>query len=163
MTRFLYILPLLLFSFLSSQSLKHELRAVWISTASGDWPKTTDMAEQQRSLIEIFDMLRRNNFNTVFFQVRPRGNVLYRSSYEPWISQLTGVIGKDPGYDPLAFAVEEAHKRGLDLHAWFNVAKVWGSDQLPSNSQHVTRAHREWVKLYENEWWLDMGIPAARE
>ncbi|MFA6469058.1 MAG: family 10 glycosylhydrolase [Bacteroidota bacterium] len=163
MTRFLFILFSLFISFLSAQSLKHELRAVWLSTAGGDWPKTTDVAEQQRSLIEIFDMLRRNNFNTVFLQVRPRGNVLYRSTHEPWISQLTGVIGKDPGYDPLAFAIEEAHKRGLDLHAWFNVTKVWGSDLLPSNLQHVTRAHRDWVKHFENEWWLDMGIPAARE
>lgn len=145
------------------QSPKHEVRAVWISTAGGDWPKTTDVAEQKRSLITILDRLSENNFNTVFFQVRPRGNVFYRSIHEPWASQLTGVSGKDPGYDPLEFALTEAHKRGLELHAWFNVAKVWGSDNLPVNAQHVTRAHRDWVKLFENEWWMDLGIPDARE
>jgi uncharacterized lipoprotein YddW (UPF0748 family) len=149
-------------SFAFSQSPKHEVRAVWISSAGGDWPTTTNAAEQQRSLIDIFDRLAENNFNTVFFQVRPRGNVFYHSAFEPWASQLTGVLGKDPGYDPLAFALTEAHKRGLELHAWFNVAKVWSGDNVPASPQHVTRAHRDWVKLYENEWWIDMGIPEAR-
>ncbi len=157
------VFTLFLSSLTYSQSPKYELRAVWISAASGDWPKSTDAAEQKRTLIEIFDVLKKNNFNTVFFQVRPRGNVLYRSALEPWASQLTGELGKDPGYDPLAFAVEEAHQRGLELHAWFNVVKVWGTDILPQHRQHITRAHREWVRRYENEWWVDMGIPAARE
>ena len=150
-------------SFLAAQIPKHEVRAVWISAASGDWPRSNDPAEQQRSLIDIFDLLKRNNFNTVFFQVRPRGNALYRSSIEPWAPQLTGVMGKDPGYDPLEFAVEQAHRRGLEIHAWFNVAKVWGTEQLPQHRDHVTRAHRNWVKLTDGEWWLDMGIPEARE
>jgi uncharacterized lipoprotein YddW (UPF0748 family) len=139
------------------------VRAVWISAASGDWPRSTDPAEQQRSLIEILDILKNNNFNTVYFQVRPRGNVLYRSAIEPWATQLSGVLGKDPGYDPLEFAIEQAHARGLELHAWFNVAKVWGSEQLPQHPQHVTRTHRNWVKLVDGEWWIDLGIPQARE
>lgn len=146
-----------------SQPPKHELRAVWISSAGGDWPKSTDVAEQQRSLIAILDNLKKNNFNTVFFQIRPRGNTFYRSSIEPWASQLTGILGKDPGWDPLAFAIEECRKRGLELHAWFNVAKVWGADNLPQNPQHMTRSHRDWVRQFENEWWVDMGNPDARE
>ncbi len=145
-----------------AQSSKHEVRAVWVSSAGGDWPTSTDPAEQQRSLIAIFNTLQEQHFNTVFFQVRPRGNVLYRSALEPWAGQLTGVLGRDPGYDPLEFAIIEAHKRGLELHAWFNVAKVWGSDNLPAHQQHVTRKHREWVRLFEGEWWLDMGEPDAR-
>ncbi len=148
--------------FLCAQSRKHEVRAVWISTASGDWPTSTDPEEQRRSLIAMFDLLHKNNFNTIFFQVRPRGNVLYRSAIEPWATSLTGVLGNDPGYDPLAFAIDQAHQRGLELHAWFNVAKVWGSEQLPQNPRHVTRARRSWVRLFENEWWIDMGIPEAR-
>ena len=157
------LLSLILFAFLFPQPPKWELRGVWISAASGDWPKSTDPAEQQRSLIAILDNVRSNNLNTVFFQIRPRGNVLYRSVHEPWAQQLTGTLGKDPGYDPLAFAVEQAHKRGLEIHAWFNVAKVWGSEQLPSSPLHVTRTHRDWVKLYDGEWWLDMGNPAVRD
>jgi uncharacterized lipoprotein YddW (UPF0748 family) len=158
---FIFLFTLSTFAF--SQSPKYELRAVWISSAGGDWPKSTNVAEQQRSLIEIFDNLKKHNFNTIFFQVRPRGNTLYRSSFEPWVAQLSGVLGKDPGWDPLAFAIEEAHKRGLDIHAWFNVAKVWGADIFPQNQQHITRAHRNWIKQFENEWWVDMGNPEARE
>lgn len=162
MIRSIIFFQILFIPFLLSQPSKYELRAVWISCASGDWPTSTNVAEQQRSLIEIFDILKKNNFNTIFFQTRPRGNVLYRSALEPWAGQLTGILGQDPGYDPLEFALEEAHKRGLELHAWFNVAKVWGNDNLPQNPQHVTRAHREWVKQFENEWWIDLGNPDAR-
>ena len=104
---FFIILFFFLPSLAYSQSPKFETRAVWISSASGDWPKSTNVAEQQRSLIEIFDNLKKHNFNTVFFQVRPRGNTLYNSSLEPWAAQLSGVLGKDPGWDPLAFAIEE--------------------------------------------------------
>ncbi len=158
------IFSFLLFTpFLFSQSPKHEVRAAWISTASGDWPKTTDVVEQQRSLIEIFDILKNNTFNTVFFQVRPRGNTYYRSDIEPWAHHLTGTLGKDPGWDPLAFAIDEARQRGMELHAWFNVAKVWGIGDLPAHSQHIVRAHRDWVKQVEGEWWVDMGNPEARE
>ncbi|MDP1676359.1 MAG: family 10 glycosylhydrolase [Bacteroidota bacterium] len=160
------ILFLFLFTFstlLIAQSPKHELRAVWISSAGGDWPKSTDVVEQQRALVKILDNLKKHNFNTVFFQVRPRGNTFYKSSIEPWAAQLSGVLGKDPGWDPLEFAIEESRKRGLQLHAWFNVAKVWGSDNLPQDQQHITRAHRNWIQQVENEWWVDMGNPDVRE
>ncbi|MDD8019153.1 MAG: family 10 glycosylhydrolase [Bacteroidota bacterium] len=159
----IYFLILLVFSSISySQSPKSEVRAVWISTAGGDWPKSTVMEEQQRSLIEMFDVLHNNHFNTIFFQVRPRGNTYYQSAVEPWSSQLTRVLGKDPGWDPLAFAIEEAHKRGMELHAWFNVAKVWGGGDLPKHPQHIIQSHRDWVKRVDGEWWVDMGIPDAR-
>ncbi len=162
MNRLLCILSLCCTTILLSQSPKHELRGVWISSAGGDWPTSTNPAEQRRSLIEIFDRLQKAKFNAVFFQVRPRGNTFYPSAVEPWATQLTGILGNDPGYDPLQFAITEARKRGLELHAWFNVSKVWGSEKLPVNSRHVTRAHRDWVVRFENEWWMDMGIPEAR-
>jgi uncharacterized lipoprotein YddW (UPF0748 family) len=146
-----------------SQSPKFETRAVWLSTASGDWPTSTNPDEQKRSLIKIFDNLRELKFNTVFFQVRPRGNTMYHSVLEPWATQLTGILGRDPGYDPLEFAIEEAHTRGLELHAWFNVAKVFAGDAPPSHPQHLVRTHPEWLRKVENEWWMDMGIPAARD
>jgi uncharacterized lipoprotein YddW (UPF0748 family) len=161
MNKFILLL-LFSFSFLFCQPPKHELRAVWISSAGGDWPKSTDVVEQKRFLIEILENLKKNNFNTLFFQVRPRGNALYKSSFEPWAAQLTGILGKDPGWDPLAFAIEESHKRGLELHAWFNVAKVWGADNLPQYPQHITRAHRDWVRQFDGEWWVDMGNPDVR-
>lgn len=157
------LLALFLFSVLFSASPKHEVRAVWLSSASGDWPKTYNKEEQQQSLTEIFALLKRYNFNTIYFQVRLRGNTMYRSDIEPWAQQLTGVLGKDPGWDPLQFAITEARKQGMELHAWFNVAKVWGLDVPPAHARHLLKAHPEWVQQVEGEWWLDMGIQQARD
>ncbi len=143
---------------------KWEVRAVWLTTAGGaDWPKTYDVEGQKRSLIAIFETLKARHFNTVFFQVRPRGNTFYKSRYEPWAAELTGKFGEDPGWDPLEFAIDEAHKRGLELHAWFNVAKVFMGGLPPlSSPRHVVRSHPEWVQIYEGEWWVDMGRPEVR-
>jgi uncharacterized lipoprotein YddW (UPF0748 family) len=144
---------------------KWEVRAVWLTTAGGaDWPKTYDVAAQKRSLVEIFETLQKKHFNTVFFQVRPRGNTFYKSQYEPWAAELTGTLGRDPGWDPLEFAIEEAHKRGIEIHAWFNVAKVYNNGQPPlSSPRHILRSHPEWAQNYEGEWWVDMGKPEVRE
>ena len=144
---------------------KWEVRAVWLTTAGGaDWPKTYDVAAQKRSLVEIFETLQKKHFNTVFFQVRPRGNTFYKSQYEPWAAELTGTLGRDPGWDPLEFAIEEAHKRGIEVHAWFNVAKVYNNGQPPlSSPRHILRSHPEWAQNYEGEWWVDMGKPEVRE
>lgn len=143
---------------------KREVRAVWLTTLGGaDWPKTHDIEEQKRTLIQIFNTLQEEHFNTVFFQVRSRGNAFYRSRFEPWAAELTGTLGKDPGWDPLAFAIEEAHKRGMEIHAWFNVVKVYNQGMPPiSYPLHIVRAHPEWVQQYDGEWWVDMGIPNVR-
>lgn len=143
---------------------KWEVRAVWLTTAGGaDWPKSYRIEEQKRSLVEIFETLRKLHFNTIFFQVRPRGNTFYKSRYEPWAAELTGTLGQDPGWDPLEFAIEEAHKRGMELHAWFNVAKVYNGGLPPlSSPRHILRSHPEWAQLSEGEWWVDMGRPEVR-
>ncbi|MGA7159959.1 MAG: family 10 glycosylhydrolase [Bacteroidota bacterium] len=170
----LFILYLFSLNFLSLFSLqaqpnlaapKWEVRAVWLTTAGGaDWPKTYDVAAQKESLVKIFETLQKEHFNTVFFQVRSRGNTFYRSQYEPWAAELTGTLGQDPGWDPLEFAIEEAHKRGMELHAWFNVAKVYNSGQPPlSSPRHILRSHPEWGQLYEGDWWVDMGRPEVRQ
>lgn len=144
---------------------KWEVRAVWLTTAGGaDWPKTHDVTAQKKSLVDIFETLQKKHFNTVFFQVRPRGNTFYKSQYEPWAAELTGTLGQDPGWDPLEFAIEEAHKRGIELHAWFNVAKIYNSGQPPlSSPRHILRSHPEWAQNYDGEWWVDMGRPEVRE
>ena len=144
---------------------KWEVRAVWLTTAGGaDWPKTYDVVAQKKSLIEIFETLQKKHFNTVFFQVRSRGNTFYKSRYEPWAAELTGTLGQDPGWDPLEFAIEEAHKRGIELHAWFNVAKIYNSGQPPlSSPRHILRNHPEWAQLYDGDWWVDMGRPEVRQ
>ncbi|MBI4535152.1 MAG: family 10 glycosylhydrolase [Ignavibacteriae bacterium] len=144
---------------------KREVRGVWITTATGlDWPKSTVVDEQKNSLRTIVQNLKQANFNTIFFQVRARGDAYYRSQYEPWAENLTGTLGKDPGWDPLALLLEEAHKRGMEVHAWFNLYKVRGLNPAgPSSPQHPTRAYPHWVRVYQDEAWLDPGIPEVRE
>lgn len=103
---------------------KHEVRAVWLTTIGGlDWPhtyarSTASVSVQQRELCDILDKLKAANVNTVLLQTRVRGTVIYPSEYEPWDGCLSGVPGLAPGYDALGFAVEECHKRGMELHAW---------------------------------------------
>src|SRR5579859_3739057 len=104
---------------------KREIRGVWVATVANiDWPSTNGLttAKQKAELLAILDRVVELRLNTVIFQVRPGCDALYASSYEPWSEYLTGTMGKAPSprYDPLAFAVEEAHHRGLELHAWFN-------------------------------------------
>lgn len=103
---------------------KREMRAVWLTTLSGlDWPRTkatsaSTMERQKEELCAILDQLQSANFNAVVMQVRTRAAVLYPSMIEPWDVCLTGKYGKGPGYDPLAFAIDQCHKRGMQLHAW---------------------------------------------
>ncbi len=165
MTKQFFLFLFFFSSFLFSQTVspKFETRAVWISAASGDWPTSTDVDKQQQSLIEILDVIRSLKFNTVFFQVRPRGNTLYRSEIEPWAAQLTGILGKDPGWDPLEFAIEQAHKRGLELHAWINIGKIYNAELQANHKNHLLNTHPEWLKKFGKEWWIDLGIPAARD
>jgi uncharacterized lipoprotein YddW (UPF0748 family) len=107
---------------------KHELRGAWLATVYGiDWPSKAGSSEsvatqQKQELIKILDVLQRGGFNAVMMQVRSMSDAMYKSHYEPWSSFLTGARGTAPAgsWDPLAFAVSEAHKRGLELHAWVN-------------------------------------------
>ena len=151
---------------------KHEFRATWLTTAWGnDWPKTkvtnaTTRKQQQDSLIAIFDRLQAGNMNAVCFQVRGRSDAFYQSSYEPWAAELAGARGKEPGYDPLAFAIEEAHKRGLELHAWVNPFRVTSAGTLDANDL-VKKNAGQWIIQYNNGSFtgeiIDPGYPEARE
>ncbi len=152
----------------STHAAKFETRAVWVATIFGlDWPSRSrgkPAAEQRKELLEIFANVDHQHFNTVYFQVRSRGNALYKSSLEPWALELTGHLGQDPGWDPLAVAVKAAHDKGMEIHGWFNVFKVWsGGNRVPrSEPLHVALAHPEWVRQVGDEIWIDPGIPEAR-
>ncbi len=143
---------------------KQELRGVFLTTSNSlDWPKTRDKKEQQTSLRKIVRNLNAAHLNAIFFQVRARGDAYYNSNFEPWAENLTGTLGKDPGWDPLEMLLKEAHTAGIEVHAWFNVYKILGpTPPPPTKPRHVALEHPEWVVQYENESWLDPGIPDVR-
>ena len=150
---------------------KHELRATWLATVQNiDWPKTlitsdATRKQQQKELTDILDKLAAGNMHACFMQVRSLCDAMYQSSYEPWSVALTGTRGKDPGYDPLAFAIEEAHKRGLELHIWVNPFRVTTSGTL-SSSDMLQQHAGEWIIKYNNVSFkgqiIDPGFPQAR-
>lgn len=122
-------------SFVFKQFPKYEVRAVWLTTIGGlDWPHTyaqtpSSISKQKKELTSILDKLKEANINTVLFQTRIRGTVIYPSAIEPWDGCCSGVPGKSPGYDPLAFVINECHKRGMELHAWIVTIPIgkWNS------------------------------------
>jgi len=155
---------------LASPPPKHEIRGVWITTIYGlDWPTrpaTTEAGweQQKKELEDILDKLKKANFNTVFLQVRLRGDVIYPSSIEPVNAVFSGKAGVRPGYDPLAFAIEACHKRGLECHAWF-VTFPLGTDRsvrLQGNSSVVKR-RPELCKRHNGEWYLDPGASGTAD
>ena len=145
---------------------KTDLRAMWIaSVVNLDWParKGQSVQAQQQQLIDYFDLAKRNNFNAVVLQVRPAADTFWPSDKEPWSRWLTGKQGQDPGYDPLAFATEEAHKRGLQLHAWFNPYRVTMGKSLNTlTPDHPARVNPDWVIRKDGKWYYDPGNPAVR-
>lgn len=148
---------------------KRELRGVWIATVANiDWPSRSGLpiAQQQAELIEILDNHQRAGINAVFFQIRPSADAFYAISNEPWSRFLTGAPGKSPSphYDPLEFAIEEAHKRGMELHPWFNPYRAT-FDLVRTNvsTDHITWKKPEWFFTYGGKKWFDPGIPEVRQ
>ena len=144
-----------------------EMRGLWVATVANiDWPSRTALsADQQRAeLVSILDRAAAAGFNAIIFHVRPAGDAVYRSSIEPWGAMLTGTQGGDPGYDPLAFAVQEAHARGLELHAWINPFRAGNtSDSLRLSPTHFFRTRRDVGRVYGSQLWFDPGEDAVHD
>ncbi|MFG3273746.1 glycoside hydrolase family 10 protein [Streptomyces luteogriseus] len=143
-----------------------EMRGVWIaSVANRDWPSKSGLtASQQRAeLLTHLDTAAENRLNTVFFQVRPTADAMWPSPYEPWSQYLTGTQGKNPGWDPLGTAVEEAHARGLHLHAWFNPYRIAvHADPARLAASHPARENPHWVVTYGGKLFYNPGLPEVR-
>lgn len=137
---------------------KEEMRAVWITSIYAlDWPKSptknaSDIERQKADLLKILDQLKAANFNTVFVQTRLRGDVIYPSKIEPQTSHI-GAKSITGRYDPLAFAIDECHKRGLECHAWF-VTYPLGKEGSATHQKN-----KDLVKKHQNEIYLDPGNP----
>jgi uncharacterized lipoprotein YddW (UPF0748 family) len=146
-----------------------EFRAAWIATVSNiDWPSKPGLPaeRQKRELVRLLDKAVELNLNAVIFQIRTSADAMYPSRLEPWSEYLTGRMGQPPQplYDPLQFAVDEAHKRGLQLHVWFNPYRVrLPNPKTEASPAHVSRAQPEIVREYGGYEWFDPGEPAALE
>jgi uncharacterized lipoprotein YddW (UPF0748 family) len=146
---------------------RREFRGVWIATVANiDWPSKPGLstAVQKAELAALINRAAQMKLNAIVLQVRPACDALYESSLEPWSEYLTGTMGKapEPFYDPLAFAVEQAHLRGMELHAWFNPYRALHPSHLGSIApNHISRTHPELVrKIVSQEkplLWLDPG------
>ena len=145
---------------------KYEFRGAWIATVRHlDWPDpATNSAEQIALLKQMLDGLQVAGINAVFFQIRSESDAMYESSIEPWSYWLTGEQGRgpEPYYDPLSLAIEEAHKRGMELHAWFNPYRADRGSPYPKAQSHVTHLHPGWILPFENLRILDPGKAAVR-
>jgi uncharacterized lipoprotein YddW (UPF0748 family) len=147
---------------------KREFRGVWVATVVNiDWPSsarlTTD--RQKAELANIFNHHQQAGINAIMFQVRPAADAFYAKSREPWSKWLTGVQGKAPSpfYDPLEFAITEAHKRNMELHAWFNPYRGTMDGNFSSvSAQHMTKQHPEWFFVFGGRKLFNPGIPEVR-
>ncbi len=146
-----------------------ELRGVWVATvANMDWPSRPGLPSDSArvELLRILDAAAATGLNAVFFQVRPAGDALYASRIEPWSEYLTGRQGRPPDrpWDPLAFAIREAHARGLELHAWFNPYRARDpSAKGPLARSHFARQYPAYAKRYGTYLWFDPGESAVRK
>lgn len=123
-----------------------EFRAAWVATVFNlDWPSRAGLSEsaQKEELLRIIDQAARLRLNAIILQVRPNGDALYRSRLEPWSGWLSGP-GEDPGYDPLSYAIREAHQRGIEVHAWFNPFRATVSNR-PVGRGHISRRKPGWL------------------
>lgn len=146
-----------------------EFRGAWVASVHNiDWPSKPGLstATQQAEMVAILNKAAALRLNALFLQVRPAGDALYRSNIEPWSPWLTGQMGKapSPAYDPLDFAIREAHRRGIQLHAWFNPFRALAStSRFPASADHITRRHPQWTKKYASTVWMDPGIDGVRQ
>jgi uncharacterized lipoprotein YddW (UPF0748 family) len=150
-------------------AVEREFRGLWVATVDNiDWPSKRGLItrEQKAELTAILDRAVEVNLNVIVLQVRPSCDAMYDSKIEPWSEYLTGQMGRAPRpyYDPLAFAVEEAHKRGLELHAWFNPFRArFRNLKTPVSRNHVSVTHPDLVRTYGSFLWLDPAEPGARD
>ncbi len=152
-----------------AQNNKYELRGVWVASLLNiDWPSQPGLstAHQKQEALKLLDLHQSQGLNAVFLQVRPAADALYESSFEPWSIWLSGKQGfkPKPYYDPLAFWIEECHRRGMELHAWFNPFRASLSDDLTTLARsHVVKQNPQWFVNYGNRLYFDPGIPEVRK
>ena len=152
---------------------KREMRAAWIAAIGIDWPttkisstgNTTQINQQKNLMIRMLDSIAAINMNAVYFQVRTRCDAMYNSAYEPWSSDLVSTRGMNPGYDPLQFVLDEAHKRGIEVHAWINPFRFESTlNQWAGQQGNYKSTNPTWVMTYPSGYsMLNPGVPEVRK
>jgi len=145
---------------LAAVSHDRELRGVWVATVSNiNFPSRQGLSadEGQAELVALLDLMTSLSLNAIVFQVRPEGDALYASELEPWSRYLTGTQGEDPGWDPLAYLIEQAHPRGIEVHAWMNPYRAKASASSTAVSPHMSVVHAEHAHRYGSSLWMDPG------
>lgn len=182
MKRIIYSIVFLSFLItgISAQNPKREVRATWLSTVWRlDWPSATvptatgnNEAERERirtaqknGMLAVLNKLQAGNFNTVYFQVRGMSDAMYNSAYEPWSAYISTQRGENPGWDPLAYIIEEGHKRGIEVHAWINPYRYSTSTESHGNlGTDYPNTHPHWLMDYDNDKKiLNPGVPEVRQ
>ncbi|MEE1946707.1 family 10 glycosylhydrolase [Pedobacter sp. KR3-3] len=147
---------------------KREFRGVWVATVTNiDWPSKPGLSvdQQKQELIGILEQHKKNGINAIMLQIRPTADALYAKSRELWSHWLMGKQGLAPtqDYDPLAFAIKEAHLRGMELHAWFNPYRATMSANAVTSSEHITQKRPELFYTYGGQKLFDPGLPEVRD
>jgi uncharacterized lipoprotein YddW (UPF0748 family) len=169
MKRFLLFFLIAHFSFLISTAQPgRELRGTWFTTAWRiDWPPIGTAEAQKNKMVSMFNSLEAANINTVFFQVRPFADAFYQSAYEPWshlLGSSTASRGNDPGYDPLALAIKEAHKRGMELHVWLNPYRFESTaGEFSGRPGDYAQTHPHLIINYSGRTYFDPGHPETTQ
>lgn len=149
---------------------KEEIRAVWLTTLNGlDWPRikatgAEGRERQKQELCQMLDRLQQAHINTILLQTRIRGAVIYPSDIEPWDVAMTGKYDTDPGYDPLAYAIEQCHKRGMEVHAWVVTIPCMKQDVARKvGRKSVLNTHPELLRKHNDMYYLDPGLPGTAD
>ncbi|MBX7173873.1 MAG: family 10 glycosylhydrolase [Pyrinomonadaceae bacterium] len=166
------LIPLILFlTFISANAqtlpkIEREFRAIWIATVDNiDFPtkKNLSIEEQKAELIKDLELAKSLKMNAVIFQVRPMADAVYESKIEPWSEFLTGEMGKSQPFDPLKFIIEEAHKRGILVHAWFNPYRAYHPAAKTVSENHISKRRPDLVRQYGKYMWLDPTDPEVQQ
>lgn len=159
------LLPL--FLLLTAASLAHgEFRGAWISSVYNiNFPSAPGLSvkTQKAQAVRLLDAAKIAGLNAVMIQVRPESDALYDSKLEPWSRYLTGTQGRSPGYDPLAFFIAEARKRGIEVHAWLNPYRAAANASQPRTSNHISKRYPQFAYKIKNTLWMDPGAPAVQK
>ena len=149
---------------------KYELRAAWLTSLYGlDWPtikanSPSEIEKQKKELCQILDKLKEANFNTILLHAHARGDAFYESDIETWDECFTGTTGKYPGYDPFQFAVDECHKRGMEVHAWLGCMPIGGAKHIVALGQKsITQTNSELIILANGCYYMNPGVPGTKE